>query len=506
MDFINIYENGENFKYNDFICKGYGGYYSQKYKNRWVYVYATPNINNITLSALVCCPNHPRIWRRRTLFECGNYSEYLPICDDYELLLHTALKTKIVKISKLGYVQYMNDGHNNFSLIRNGEINRIGPHHIYPMFFRRHKVHENMKKLGGYEDEKYVQYHEKLWERKEPYRHFYSNDRINNDYDKQICIIGFHSLNDPRIRELYKDERNDFLLLDNKYSNEFLQNNLDKEKFTRMKCYALHNTSEYELVKYFKHFYLSVDEYLIIANQLSSRHEIINIMNEKYLKNRVYLEIGVEHGNTFKFIDSIDKIGVDPAPEYKNSLIIEKTSDEFFKTNTKKYDSIFIDGMHQSAYVIRDVINSLKYISNNGIIFMDDILPITQREQYQIPIKHHYDKNILKYGESWTGDVWKVMYYLIIHFQDNFKFTLFQHPNYRGVGCLRIIEKFTLPDTCHEEIKSYDYNTDFEIYKQLVEALSKNNREWLKRDVPARTPTINFGGSIIPVKNLNIKK
>jgi hypothetical protein len=27
MDFINIYENGNNFLYGDFICKGYGGYY-----------------------------------------------------------------------------------------------------------------------------------------------------------------------------------------------------------------------------------------------------------------------------------------------------------------------------------------------------------------------------------------------------------------------------------------------------------------------------------------------
>ena len=112
---------GENFKYGDFICKGYGGYYMQKYNNRWVYVYITPNINNITLSHLVCLPNHPRIWRRDTMYKLENYSEFLPICDDYEILLRTALNTKIVKIHKLGYVQFMNDGRSNFSLIRNGE-------------------------------------------------------------------------------------------------------------------------------------------------------------------------------------------------------------------------------------------------------------------------------------------------------------------------------------------------------------------------------------------------
>ena len=99
MDFINIYEDGRNFSYGDFICKGLS---------------LTPNINNITLSHLVCCPNHPRIWRKSVLLRLENYSEFLPICDDYEILLKTALNTKIVKIHKLGYIQYMNNGNNNF--------------------------------------------------------------------------------------------------------------------------------------------------------------------------------------------------------------------------------------------------------------------------------------------------------------------------------------------------------------------------------------------------------
>ena len=34
---------------------------------------------------------------------------------------------KVAKIRKLGYIQFMNDNNNNFSLIRNGEINRLGP-------------------------------------------------------------------------------------------------------------------------------------------------------------------------------------------------------------------------------------------------------------------------------------------------------------------------------------------------------------------------------------------
>ena len=104
MDFVCLYEtDGNNQFYGDFICKGYGGYYSEKINGRWRLVYSTPNINNITMSHLVCCPNHPRMWRRDTLLALGSYCEYLPICDDYEIILRSSVGTKCAKIHKTGY-------------------------------------------------------------------------------------------------------------------------------------------------------------------------------------------------------------------------------------------------------------------------------------------------------------------------------------------------------------------------------------------------------------------
>ena len=155
MDFINIYENGDNFTYGDHICFGYGAYYCQKYDGAWRYVYVTPNINNITLSYLVSCPNHPRIWRRDVLNKLGNYCELLPICDDYEIILKTVMNTKIAKVPKLSYIQYMNNNNNNFSLIRNKEINRIGPNYISPIYYKTFNIDEKMRELDAYEDEKY---------------------------------------------------------------------------------------------------------------------------------------------------------------------------------------------------------------------------------------------------------------------------------------------------------------------------------------------------------------
>lgn len=59
----------------------------------------------------------------------------------------------------------------------------------------------------------------------------------------------------------------------------------------------------------------------------------------------------------------------------KNSdkIIINKiTSDEFFKTNDKTFNFIYIDGCHESDFVIRDMENSFKVLEKNGIMWMDD--------------------------------------------------------------------------------------------------------------------------------------
>jgi len=340
MDFINIYEDGRNFSYGDFICKGYGGYYCQKYKDKWVNVYITPNINNITLSHLVCCPNHPRIWRKSVLLRLENYSEFLPICDDYEILLKTALNTKIVKIHKLGYIQYMNDGNSNFSLIRNGEINRIGPYHIFPQFYEMYNVNDKMKQLDAYEDENFIFNLSQIWKR-ENYIHKYCNNVINLDYVKQYCLIGEETLEMSILRELYKDKANSFIILSNTLEIEKLQELLDSKGYGNMRCYSLLDCNREELERYFMLLCKCCDNYEIINSnsylnnkieKFSERHYIVNSYITK--ENEIsYLEIGIENGYTFTNVNINDKIGVDPDPKIESSRIIKKTSDDFFKDN-----------------------------------------------------------------------------------------------------------------------------------------------------------------------------
>lgn len=500
MDFTNIYENGENFSYgNGLVCRGYSSYYCQKYKNRWINVFITANINNITLSHLTCCPNHPRIWRNKFLMDIGNYSEFLPICDDYEILLRTAVNTTMVKIHELGYVQYMNAGNNNFSLIRNAEINRIGPSFISPQFYEMYGVKKYLQTKDAVEDDKYVRFHSKIWEREDNYEHKYCNKIINAKYDFQYCIIGIRSLvkHLDFIREQCKNSRNDFILIDNTVTNEVLFKFLDEHSLDHFKCYSLIGNSSQELINYFELMYKSCKDSLIIDENYGSevdptqikpkarqsvksvpyntehahRHEIINAKN-MFINN--YLEIGVEYGQTFFNVIANSYTGVDPDPKCSSPFMQTMTSDAFFSAlqeDNPKYDCIFIDGMHQVEYILRDLNNCMNAVDPSGTLFIDDILPLTHGEQLKIPNKHYYEKGILKYGEPWTGDVWKVFYYILKTWGDHFEFEYFNHPNYRGVARLNILKPFRIDDS--EEtlavINSYDYYTDFNDYTAILQ-------------------------------------
>lgn len=514
MDFINIYENGNNFWYGDHICKGYGSYYCQKYNDKWVYVYNTPNINNITLSHLVCCPNHPRIWRKDVLIKIGNFCEYLPICDDYEIILRTALNTKIAKIKKFGYIQYMNNENNNFSLIRNSEINRIGPKYISPLYYFRFNIHEQMKNIGAYEDEKYVHNdHTVLWKRDNNYQHNFCNLLVNNDFETQYCIIGLDALlkHIDIIKELYNyynketNLLNDFIVLENKCSIEYLWDKLDKLGFSRMKCYTLMDESEENLIKYFKLCYVTKNNYEIFTTNIrklayntniQNRHQIINSLTKPIHK---YLEIGIEYGYTFSNTHFLYKVGIDPLPKYisrNNQLdsgkfeeIIKLTSDEYFNsinlTNDNSdndsidsddcidiYEVIFIDGMHHCENILRDFNNSMKILKKDGIIFIDDCIPLNYNEQLKIPLKHYYENGILKYGEEWTGDVWKFIYHLLLNFNDKICIKYFHNINYRGIVSIKIIESFHVSVSNYNDINNYNYFEDFNNYLIL---LQKNN-------------------------------
>jgi hypothetical protein len=252
----------------------------------------------------------------------------------------------------------------------------------------------------------------------------------------------------------------------------------------RFKGYSLIDESEKGLINYFLRLYKSTDDYEIINvniekikynTLLSERIEVIHSLTQP---TDNYLEIGVESGQTYLNTHFINKEGVDPDPKCSHPNLILKKSDDYFNDLFKselveKKDVIFIDGMHQSEYLLKDINNSIKILNSNGKIFIDDILPLTYDEQCKIPKKHFYENGILKYGECWTGDVWKVIYYLLLKFPNKIKFSYFYHVNFRGVGCFQFKEFIQIPSLDIDIINNYDYYKDFSNYSKLLSTFQK---------------------------------
>lgn len=131
------------------------------------------------------------------------------------------------------------------------------------------------------------------------------------------------------------------------------------------------------------------------------RYDILNkFISERNYKN--YLEIGVHDRNgCFNKINCENKICVDPDINAKADFVM--TSDRFFEQNVKKFDIIFIDGLHEGHQVYKDIQNSLKVLNTGGIIMCHDCSPNSVQES-----KDYEDFPLEDYGKySWYGDSWK---------------------------------------------------------------------------------------------------
>lgn len=59
---------------------------------------------------------------------------------------------------------------------------------------------------------------------------------------------------------------------------------------------------------------------------------------------------------------------------YNKITVNEMYSNDFFLVNTKKYSFIYVDGSQGLEDVRNDFLNALKFIENNGIIWMNNYL------------------------------------------------------------------------------------------------------------------------------------
>ncbi len=131
-------------------------------------------------------------------------------------------------------------------------------------------------------------------------------------------------------------------------------------------------------------------------NNYPSRIDIIqNIIEVKKYKH--YLEIGCDKDENFSKIKIEKKTGVDPL----RGGTLRMTSDQFFLQNDKKYDLVFLDGLHTYEQTIKDIKNSVNCLNPNGIIIIHDCLP-----------KKIWNQIVPRIYGHWNGDVWKAIVHI----------------------------------------------------------------------------------------------
>ncbi len=180
---------------------------------------------------------------------------------------------------------------------------------------------------------------------------------------------------------------------------------------------------------------------------------LLNFLIQKY-QYKSYLEIGCNQNICFDRINVSHKIGVDP---YSGGTY-RITSDKYFELYDEKFDLIFIDGLHWSEQVFRDIYNSLRCLNKNGIIVLHDCNPVTEYYGfYPRPPAYKGDK-------TWNGDVWKA----IVHYRQDPNLDIVVGNFDWGCGLLR-----KKPNTDLLYVRKFYTNLTYQ-------ELERNRQKWLR--------------------------
>jgi glycosyltransferase involved in cell wall biosynthesis len=120
-DCAEVFEDGTNFTYREGWAFGYGSYTNVEYKGKLYKSGSSGNINSKTIRHIISSPNHIRAWRKSFYESIGGHNKELHVADDYEIMVRTFLNTRMVRVPKLCYIQYISK---TAQQLRNADIQR----------------------------------------------------------------------------------------------------------------------------------------------------------------------------------------------------------------------------------------------------------------------------------------------------------------------------------------------------------------------------------------------
>lgn len=210
-----------------------------------------------------------------------------------------------------------------------------------------------------------------------------------------------------------------------------------------------------------------------------TRIEVLNaIIEKKSVSN--YLEIGVNRGKClFNIKGAENRMAVDPffnfnlwkkvkaiaknTDNLKNEYF-EVSSDVFFKENTQfltenKLDLTFIDGLHTYEQSLKDTLNTLNHLNENGVIVLHDCNPLDELAAFpanSIDDARKELANLPNWKNIWNGDVWKTIVYIK---KNHPELTAFVLNTDHGLGFVYKKKRENLPEifNAFDDIASLDY-------------------------------------------------
>ena len=178
------------------------------------------------------------------------------------------------------------------------------------------------------------------------------------------------------------------------------------------------------------------------------RWDLIEYLINKYGYSD-YLEIGCDQDQLFSKIKIQNKVGVDPS----SGGNVRKTSDEFFKENKNKFDIVFIDGLHTYDQVKKDILNSLNFLKNDGIILLHDCLP-----------NNYYEQATPRCQWTWNGDVWKT----IVEFRKLENVDVYTCNADQGIGVILKRQNRNLLDYSCDDFSKLNFEEFFHQHKKIM--------------------------------------
>lgn len=135
---------------------------------------------------------------------------------------------------------------------------------------------------------------------------------------------------------------------------------------------------------------------------MENKSEIINrLIKENNFDS--YLELGFQDGENFNLIDCENKMSVD----VNGKADFNDGDLAFFEQNKNTFDCVFIDSLHECKHVRKVISESLKCLSENGVIILHDTIPHS-KEMQEVP----------RNTKEWTGDVWRAVVGFIESYPD----------------------------------------------------------------------------------------